>query len=121
MLRIARNGALNYVNSKASRNANRTQGAENLVYISDESKEVYRQDVLDLPKCLNEIDIIYQQVLSYVYLKGYTQKEVSDKLNIPLGTIKSRVKIGLRELRKIYEYRATVVASAPMILLNSIS
>lgn len=121
MLRIARNGALNYVNSKSSRNAHKTQGTENLVYMSDDSREVYQQDALDLPKCMNQIDVKYQEVLSYVYLKGYTQKEVSDKLNIPLGTVKSRVKIGLRELRKIYEYRATEVASALMILLNSIS
>jgi len=27
---------------------------------------------------------------------------ISDELDIPLGTIKSRLKIGLRELRKIY-------------------
>jgi RNA polymerase sigma-70 factor (ECF subfamily) len=31
-----------------------------------------------------------------------TQQEASDELNIPLGTIKSRLKIGLRELGKIY-------------------
>ena len=31
-----------------------------------------------------------------------TQQEASDELDIPLGTIKSRLKIGLRELRKIY-------------------
>lgn len=31
-----------------------------------------------------------------------TQQEASDELNIPLGTIKSRLKIGLRELKKIY-------------------
>lgn len=121
MLRIARNGALNYVNSKASRNAHKTQGSENLVYMSDDSREVYQTDAIDLPKCMNQIDIKYQEVLSYVYLKGYTQKEVSDELNIPLGTVKSRVKIGLRELRKIYEYRAVEVASALMFLLNTIS
>jgi RNA polymerase sigma-70 factor (ECF subfamily) len=31
-----------------------------------------------------------------------TQQEASDELDIPLGTIKSRLKIGLRELKKIY-------------------
>ena len=30
------------------------------------------------------------------------QQEASDELNIPLGTIKSRLKIGLRELKKVY-------------------
>lgn len=31
-----------------------------------------------------------------------TQQEASEELDIPLGTIKSRLKIGLREMRKIY-------------------
>jgi RNA polymerase sigma-70 factor (ECF subfamily) len=31
-----------------------------------------------------------------------TQQEASEELDIPLGTIKSRLKIGLRELKKIY-------------------
>ena len=121
MLRIARNGALNYVNSKASKKAHKTQGAENLVYIGDNSREVYQREALDLPASMNKIDQKYQEVLSYIYLKGYTQKEVSDELNIPLGTVKSRVKIGLRELRKIYEYRATEVVLLVIFILNSVS
>jgi RNA polymerase sigma-70 factor (ECF subfamily) len=31
-----------------------------------------------------------------------TQQEASDELDIPLGTIKSRLKIGLRELKTLF-------------------
>ncbi len=37
-----------------------------------------------------------------VFFQGMTQQEASDELDIPLGTIKSRLKIGLRELKKVY-------------------
>ncbi len=37
-----------------------------------------------------------------IYFRGLTQKKVSEELDIPLGTIKSRLKIGLRELKKLY-------------------
>jgi RNA polymerase sigma-70 factor (ECF subfamily) len=38
-----------------------------------------------------------------LFFQGMTQQEASEALDIPLGTIKSRLKIGLRELRKIYD------------------
>lgn len=38
-------------------------------------------------------------VLDKIYLQGYTQSEVAKELDIPLGTVKSRVKIALNILR----------------------
>ena len=54
-----------------------------------------------------------------VYYRGYTHKEASDELNLPIGTVKSRIKIALRELKKIYEYRFSNAISL-MILVFSI-
>ena len=59
-------------------------------------------DTLDLELNLNKIDLKYRFVLYYSFVKEYTQKEISEEFDIPLGTIKSSTKIGLRELRKIY-------------------
>lgn len=39
-----------------------------------------------------------RQVLSQVYLEGMTHQEVSEKFNIPLGTVKSRVRLALKSL-----------------------
>ena len=60
------------------------------------------QDVLDIRKHLNGLDEKYKIVLNALFFEGMTQQEASEELDIPLGTIKSRLKIGLRELRKIY-------------------
>ncbi len=60
------------------------------------------QDVLDLKKHLKTLDDKYQIVINALFFEGMTQQEASDELDIPLGTIKSRLKIGLRELKKIY-------------------
>lgn len=35
------------------------------------------------------------------YYEGYTQQEIAEKLNIPLGTIKTRTRGALLELKKI--------------------
>ena len=60
------------------------------------------QDVLDLKKHLGKLDEKYQIVINALFFEGMTQQEASEELDMPLGTIKSRLKIGLRELKKIY-------------------
>jgi len=60
------------------------------------------QDAIDLKKHIAALDAKYQIVLNALFFEGMTQQEASDELDIPLGTIKSRLKIGLRELKKVY-------------------
>ena len=61
-----------------------------------------RPELIDVRENLEKIEEKYQIVLEALFFQGMTQQEASDELDIPLGTIKSRLKIGLRELRKIY-------------------
>jgi RNA polymerase sigma factor (sigma-70 family) len=42
-------------------------------------------------------------VVDHLYLKGYTQSELAEKSGIPLGTIKTRLRLGMLELRKLYQ------------------
>jgi RNA polymerase sigma-70 factor (ECF subfamily) len=58
---------------------------------------------MDLREHVARLDEKYQIVLKALFFEGMTQQEASDELNIPLGTIKSRLKIGLRELKKVYD------------------
>lgn len=57
---------------------------------------------MDLQKHVATLDSKYQIVLKALFFEGMTQQEASEELSIPLGTVKSRLKIGLRELQKIY-------------------
>lgn len=59
-------------------------------------------DTMGLKHQVDRLDPKYQEVIDLVYLRGYTQAEVMDLLGIPLGTVKSRIRIGLRELRKVF-------------------
>lgn len=59
-------------------------------------------ELIDVKENLNKIEAKYKIVLEALFFEGMTQQEASEELDIPLGTIKSRLKIGLRELRKIY-------------------
>ena len=52
---------------------------------------------------VQDLDEKFRVIIDLIYFQGYTQKEVEEELQIPLGTVKSRVRIGLRELKKVFE------------------
>ncbi|MCE6992414.1 RNA polymerase sigma factor [Dyadobacter sp. CY323] len=41
-------------------------------------------------------------LIDLVYFQGYTHEEVSQNLSLPLGTVKSRIRKGLQELRVVF-------------------
>ena len=100
LYRIARNTAIDKLRSFNNRYKKEVQIDTSNVYILPTSK--INQDVLDIKEHVGRLDEKYQIVLDALFFQGMTQQEASDELDIPLGTIKSRLKIGLRELKKVY-------------------
>lgn len=101
MLNIARNTAIDKTRSANFRNKGKIQELDTHVYgIGTES---INPDHIGVKDMLDRLDPKYKEILELVYFQGYTQKEIEEELNIPLGTVKSRVRIGLRELRTIFE------------------
>lgn len=100
MYRIARNTAIDKLRSHNLKFDKEVQIADSNVYKIATSG--LNPNTMDLKHHLATLDLKYQTVLNALFFEGMTQQEASDELNIPLGTIKSRLKIGLRELKKIY-------------------
>jgi len=101
LYRIARNTAIDKLRSFNNRNGKEVQIENSNVYKIATAE--LNQDVIDLKKHVATLDQKYQIVLEALFFEGMTQQEASEELNIPLGTIKSRLKIGLRELKKVYD------------------
>lgn len=51
---------------------------------------------------LEKLDNDHKEVLKLSYYYGYSHKDIAEKLNMPFGTVKSKIRIAIRELRKIY-------------------
>ncbi|TWO34304.1 RNA polymerase sigma factor [Seonamhaeicola sediminis] len=100
LYRIAYNTAIDKVRSLKNKSGKEVQIETSVVYTF--TADSINQDVLDIKKHLKTLDEKYQIVINALFFEGMTQQEASDELDIPLGTIKSRLKIGLRELKKIY-------------------
>lgn len=67
------------------------------------------EDNLDVLDVLNKIDDKYREVIRLKYLGDYTLNEISIILEIPLGTVKSRLNTGIRSLKKLMEVKDDVV------------
>ena len=55
---------------------------------------------IDTSELLDGLEEKYAFVLEHLYLKGYSQSELSEAFDIPLGTIKTRVKKALDILKE---------------------
>jgi RNA polymerase sigma-70 factor (ECF subfamily) len=54
-----------------------------------------------LIKSVNALPQDQREALSLAFFYGMTQQEISDKLNQPLGTVKTRIRLGLQKLRAV--------------------
>ena len=102
LYRIARNTAIDKLRSFNNRFNKEVQIDKSDVYILPTAS--LNQDVIDLKEHVAKLEEKYQIVLNALFFEGMTQQEASDELDIPLGTIKSRLKIGLRDLRKLFNH-----------------
>ncbi len=101
MLNIARNSAIDFVRSKAFRADSRTDSISEQVYTPDILSTETNIQTIGLRKIVERLDPTLKQIIDLVYFQGYTQREIADQFDIPLGTVKSRVRIAIRELRKL--------------------
>lgn len=58
---------------------------------------------LELLEDLDQLEDIHKEVIILKYLQGYSQQDIADILNLPVGTVKSRLYRGLIVLRQLIE------------------
>lgn len=101
MVNIARNLSIDKVRSKDYKNQNKNQELENNVTFIDEQRNtVYKPELLGIKDLVSTLKPEQKSILDLVYFKGYTHVEAADELGVPLGTIKTRLRMAIQQLRK---------------------
>jgi RNA polymerase sigma-70 factor (ECF subfamily) len=59
--------------------------------------------LLTLRKALSRVPPEQRQAIELAYFGGLTYEETAKELKLPLGTLKSRIRIGLRNMRAVLE------------------
>lgn len=94
---ITWNTALDKVRSAGYRQSKKSEPLDSNVYVQQMREEQQPSDI-GLQRALTRLDAKYREVIDLVYFGGYSHAEVSEALDIPVGTVKSRVRIAIREL-----------------------
>tara|TARA_R110002096_G_scaffold135456_2_gene287113 strand:- start:8261 stop:8788 length:528 start_codon:yes stop_codon:yes gene_type:complete len=100
LLNITRNTAIDKLRTSSKKRESEIQITESIVGNAEGLS--FNPDFLDLRKHLGNLEVKYQEIIDALFFQGMTQQEASDELGIPLGTVKTRYKIAMRELRKVF-------------------
>lgn len=99
MLNIARNSAID---------SNRSKHVKYQIQIEDRVVDNHNKvdltaetDLIGLKETVSRLRPEYQKLIEFIYMKGFTQQEYSDEFEIPLGTVKTRTRSALQELRNL--------------------
>ncbi|MBD3233327.1 MAG: sigma-70 family RNA polymerase sigma factor [candidate division Zixibacteria bacterium] len=60
-------------------------------------------EVREVAEALKKIDDSHSEALYLSYYEGYSHSEIAENLNIPLGTVKHRIREAVNKLRKILD------------------
>lgn len=102
MLNIARNAAIDALRSKSHKLDQKIQELGNDVYHHTSQLAVHPSvDHLGLSKVLEKLSKEQRIIIDLAYYKGCTQEEISRVLDIPLGTVKTRMRNAIIQLRNI--------------------
>ena len=102
MLNIARNAAIDKLRSKGEIMKNKIQSGQDIVDSSvvKGMKTEMVTDTIGLKQVVDGLKPEYQTIVNMAYFKGYTLDEISKTLEIPLGTVKTRMRSAMQLLRE---------------------
>ncbi len=109
LLNIARNTAIDVTRSAHFQQSWKTDSLDNLVH--KPGGESINPDHLGLKEVVGGLDEKYRSLIDLVYFKGYTQEEAAEETGIPLGTIKTRLRFAISELRTQFGEGLSIVLS----------
>ena len=100
MVRIARNAAIDMARSKRFKNENKTDQLDFSVFSKNEPSEQMNVQNLELKKLLDYLDEDHRKIIDLMYFQDYSQSEIEKEFNIPLGTVKTRARRAILQLRE---------------------
>ncbi|WP_296383047.1 sigma-70 family RNA polymerase sigma factor [Winogradskyella sp.] len=102
ILNIARNTAIDKTRSKTYKQSKQNLNADFFVDIIKSNDNLDAStDAIGIKKFVTNLGQKCKEVIELLYFKGFTQKEASEELQMPIGTIKTRNRSCIQQLRDI--------------------
>ena len=104
MLNIARNAAIDFRRSKNQSMQAKIRDIENSVdEISKENYTLNPTDNIGVKELMQKLKPDHRLLIDLAFFKGFTHDEISKHLGIPLGTVKTKIRTSINQLREIFK------------------
>ena len=101
LINIARNSAIDATRQKDFKRQN--QSLDNVVNTIDTHQSAsINPETIDMRQLAEKLPKEYKDLVDLIYFQGFTQSEAAEALNIPLGTVKTRVRTAIVRLREFF-------------------
>lgn len=101
MLNITRNTAIDAL--RKQRTASKIQSTGDRVHLEEKGPRTTTNiDIIGVEDMVHKLKPAHRVVIDAVYFSDLTHKEAAEALGLPLGTLKTRVRAALKELKRIY-------------------
>jgi RNA polymerase sigma-70 factor, ECF subfamily len=105
LYRVTRSCALDLYRKRAHRVHQIPDGETHVVTTRDSSagpQEVVDESWLSwrVSRALEVLDAPHKEVINLAYFEGFSQREISERTGVPLGTVKSRTANAFKKLRR---------------------
>lgn len=101
MINIARNMAIDRLRSREFSAKSKTSYGFDNVHVEDNNSGEAKADAIGMDKVLAQLPEEQKQLIEMMYFQGYSQSEVAKELDMPLGTVKTRVRSAMAKLREV--------------------
>ncbi len=108
ILSIVHNRGIDQIRSHASRRRtqDKVEASAPKYEPSEAFSETWKNSRRDqVREGLNTLPQEQLKILELAYFSGYTHMEIAENLDVPLGTVKGRMRLGLKKLRDHFEAR----------------
>jgi RNA polymerase sigma factor (sigma-70 family) len=100
MMNIARNASIDTLRSRSYQNSRKNQSIQDNVDTLPVTDIIQSGiDTIGLRKMLEKLKDEQRVLIELAYFKGYTHEEIAELEKIPLGTVKTRIRNALIQLR----------------------
>ncbi|KYG78409.1 MULTISPECIES: RNA polymerase sigma factor [Roseivirga] len=101
MMNLTRNAAIDKLRSKEISRSSKTDSIDDYVYTFDrENSTEMSTDAIGVKTLMDSLVEDQKFILQKIYFEGFTHAEIAEEYDIPLGTVKSRLRSALNHMRK---------------------
>jgi RNA polymerase sigma-70 factor (ECF subfamily) len=100
-LRVCRNTAIDHMRDRRAREAQKTQPLDASAALYHAAPATFLPEHVGVRELTHRLRPEYQRLIDLLYFEGLTQVEAAERLQLPLGTVKTHSRQAIRELIKL--------------------